>query len=46
MTDEESDGFFNNLEIEILYKEKRITYKKIEDRVMIDSYINYIIQKK
>jgi ubiquinone/menaquinone biosynthesis C-methylase UbiE len=45
-TDEESDGFFGNLEIEILYKEKRILHKKLEDRVMKDSYIDYIVQKK
>ncbi len=45
-TDEESDGFFDNLEIEILYKEKRILHKKLKDRVMKDSYINYIVQKK
>ncbi len=45
-TDEESDGFFRNLEIEILYKEKRILHKKLEDRVMKDSYIDYIVQKK
>ncbi len=44
-TDEESDGFFDNLEIEILYKEKRILHKKLEDRVMKDSYIDYIVQK-
>ncbi|MFX1418705.1 MAG: class I SAM-dependent methyltransferase [Promethearchaeota archaeon] len=45
-TDEESDSFFENLEIEILYKEKRIYHKKIEDRLMKDSYIDYIVQKK
>lgn len=45
-TDEESDGFFDNLEIEILFKEKRILHKKLEDRVMRDSYIDYIVQKK
>ena len=45
-TDEESDGFFRNLEIEILHKEKRILHKKLEDRVMKDSYIDYIVQKK
>ncbi len=45
-TDKESDGFLDNLEIEILYKEKRILQKKLEDRVMKDSYIDYIIQKK
>ena len=45
-TDEESDGFFNNLEIEILFKEKRILHKKLEDRVMRDSYIDYIVRKK
>lgn len=45
-TDEESDGFFDNLEIEILYKEKRILHKKLENRVMKDSYIDYIVQKK
>ncbi|MFX1600251.1 MAG: class I SAM-dependent methyltransferase [Promethearchaeota archaeon] len=45
-TDEESDGFFENLDIEILYKEKRILHKKLEDRVMKDSYIDYIVQKK
>lgn len=45
-TDEESDSFFKNLEIEILFKEKRILHKKIEDRVMKDSYIDYIVQKK
>ncbi|MFX1390615.1 MAG: class I SAM-dependent methyltransferase [Promethearchaeota archaeon] len=45
-TDEESDGFFDNLEIEILYKEKRILHKRIEDRLMRDSYFDYIIQKK
>ena len=45
-TDEESDSFFKNLEIEILFKEKRISHKKIEDRVMKDSYIDYIVQKK
>lgn len=45
-TDEESDSFFKNLEIEILFKEKRILHKKIEDRAMKDSYIDYIVQKK
>ncbi len=45
-TDEESDGFFENLEIEILYKEKRVLHKKLEDRIMKDSYIDYIVQKK
>jgi ubiquinone/menaquinone biosynthesis C-methylase UbiE len=45
-TDEESDEFFENLEIEILYKEKRILQEKLEDRVMKDSYIDYIVQKK
>jgi len=45
-TDEESDGFFGNLEIEILFKEKRILHKKLEDRVMKDSYIDYIVLKK
>ncbi len=44
-TDEESDGFFENLEIEILFKEKRILHKKLEDRTMKDSYIDYIVQK-
>jgi len=45
-TNEESDGFFEDLEIEILYKEKRIFFKKLENRVMKDSYIDYIVQKK
>ncbi|MFX0006486.1 MAG: class I SAM-dependent methyltransferase [Promethearchaeota archaeon] len=45
-TDEESDGFFDNLEIEILFKEKRILHKQLEDRVMRDSYIDYIVRKK
>ncbi len=45
-TDDESDGFFENLNIEILFKEKRILHKKLEDRVMKDSYIDYIVQKK
>jgi len=45
-TDEESDGFFDNLEIVILYREKRILHKKVEDRVMKDAYIDYIVQKK
>ncbi len=46
-TDEESDSFFENLNIEILFKEKRILYKKFEDReVLNDSYIDYIVQKK
>ncbi|NVM35577.1 MAG: class I SAM-dependent methyltransferase [Candidatus Lokiarchaeota archaeon] len=45
-TDEESDGFFENLEIEILFKEKRILHKKLEDRLMKDSYIDCIVQKK
>ena len=45
-TDEESDSFFENLEIEILYKEKRILHKKLEERIMKDSYIDYIVQKK
>ncbi|MFX1378629.1 MAG: class I SAM-dependent methyltransferase [Promethearchaeota archaeon] len=45
-TDEESDGFFNNLEIEILFKEKRILHKKLEDRIMKDAYFDYIVQKK
>jgi ubiquinone/menaquinone biosynthesis C-methylase UbiE len=45
-TDEESDGFFDNIEIEILYKEKRILQKKLKDRIMKDSYFDYIVQKK
>jgi len=45
-TDEESDSFFDNLDIEILLKEKRISHKKLEDRVMKDGHIDYIVQKK
>ncbi len=45
-TDEESDRFFDDLEIEILFKEKRVVDKKFEDRIMRDSYIDYIVQKK
>ncbi len=45
-TDDEFDSFFNNLNVEILFKEKRIIHKKLEDRVMKDSYIDYIVQKK
>jgi ubiquinone/menaquinone biosynthesis C-methylase UbiE len=45
-TDSESDRFFDNLEIEILFKEKRIYHKKFENRLMRDSYIDYIVQKK
>ena len=45
-TDDESDGFFDNLEIEILFKEKRISHKKLEDRSMKDAYFDYIVQKK
>jgi len=45
-TDEESDGFFDNLEIEILYKEKRTYHKKYTDRLIRDSYIDYIVQKR
>ena len=46
-TDEESDTFFDNLDIEILFKEKRILHKKFEDgEVLDDSYIDYIVQKK
>ncbi len=45
-TDEESDNFFDNLDIEIIFKEKRILHKKFEDgHVMDDSYIDYIVQK-
>ncbi|MFX0039282.1 MAG: class I SAM-dependent methyltransferase [Candidatus Heimdallarchaeota archaeon] len=46
-TDEESDSFFENLNIEILFKEKRILHKKLEDgEILHDSYIDYIAQKK
>ncbi|MFX1499609.1 MAG: hypothetical protein ACFFDH_01440 [Promethearchaeota archaeon] len=45
-TDEESENFFDDLDIEILYKEKRLYHKKREDRVMKDSYFDYIVQKK
>ena len=45
-TDKESDGFFEDLQIEMLFKEKRIFHKKFEDRIMKDSYIDYIVQKK
>jgi ubiquinone/menaquinone biosynthesis C-methylase UbiE len=45
-TDEESDEFFDNLEIEILFKEKRVNYIKREERIYKDSYIDYIVQKK
>ncbi len=46
-TDEESDNFFENLDIEIIFKEKRILHKKFEDgEVLNDSYIDYIVQKK
>ncbi|UCC19290.1 MAG: class I SAM-dependent methyltransferase [Promethearchaeota archaeon] len=45
-TDEESDGFFDDLEIEILYKEKRIFKKKFDERVMQDAYFDYIVRKK
>jgi SAM-dependent methyltransferase len=44
-TDEESDGFFEEVDIDIVYKEKRISYMKLEERVMKDSYIDYIVQK-
>jgi SAM-dependent methyltransferase len=44
--DQEPDLFFTSQDIEILYKEKRILYQKFKDRVMRDSYIDYIIQKK
>ena len=44
--DHEPDVFFNNRNVEILYKEKRISYRKFENRVIRDSYIDYIIQKK
>jgi ubiquinone/menaquinone biosynthesis C-methylase UbiE len=46
-TDEESDSFFENLNVEILFKEKRILHKKLEEGEMLnDSYIDYIAQKK
>ena len=46
-TDDESDTFFDNKDIEILFKEKRILHKKFEDgEVMDDAYIDYIVQKK
>ena len=46
-TDDESDTFFDNIDIEILFKEKRILHKKFEDgEVMNDAYIDYIVQKK
>ena len=44
--DNEPDMFFENLNVEILYKEKRISHQKFEDRVIRDSYIDYIVQKK
>jgi ubiquinone/menaquinone biosynthesis C-methylase UbiE len=46
LTEEESDGFFHDLDVEILFKEKRIFHKKLEDRVMKNGYIDYIIHKK
>jgi ubiquinone/menaquinone biosynthesis C-methylase UbiE len=45
LTDEESDGLFQDLDVDILFKEKRISHKKVEDRVIKDSYIDYIVQK-
>ncbi len=45
-TDEESDGFFDNLEIEILFKEKRVNHRRRDERMYTDSYIDYIVQKK
>ena len=46
LKDHEPDMFFENLGVEVLYKEKRISYQKLENRVMRDSYIDYIVQKK
>ncbi|MFX0004801.1 MAG: class I SAM-dependent methyltransferase [Candidatus Hodarchaeota archaeon] len=46
-TDEESDTFFENLNIEVLFKEKRILHKKIEDgKILNDAYFDYILLKK
>ncbi|MFX1568668.1 MAG: class I SAM-dependent methyltransferase [Promethearchaeota archaeon] len=46
-TDDESDSFFDNVDIEILFKEKRILHIKYEDgEVLDDAYIDYIVQKK
>lgn len=44
--DNEPDMFFKKFKLEILYKEKRIYYQKHENRVIRDSYVDYIIQKK
>ncbi len=44
--DEEPDKLFENLEIEVLYKEKRVFAKKLEDRVFKESHYDYFVQKK
>ncbi|MFX1312284.1 MAG: class I SAM-dependent methyltransferase [Promethearchaeota archaeon] len=44
--DEEPDKLFENLKVDIVFKEKRGFVKKFEDRIYKNSHFNYIVQKK